>query len=364
MTPRSRRRSFVVLIGIVATWVGAGAVIDAHEIGTTRVTVRFPAADTYTVDIATDGLALLEKLETIAGHPSTGTLDARFASLEPAFRDRVHLTFDGHASHPQVRATFTPPGDDLSPPKATIRLTGTVPASANQIAWTYGWTFASYAFSVENANGDTATQWLDGNQSSTPLPLDQALPRPGPLEVSLQYLHLGFTHIVPLGLDHILFVLGLFLLSTTWRALLWQVSAFTVAHTISLGLAANGLVAARPSLVEPLIAVSIAYVAVENVMLRDLKPWRVALVFGFGLLHGLGFAGVLSELGLPRGQFATALVAFNLGVEGGQLFVVLAATAAVGWWRSASFYRERVVIPASLAIAVIAMYWTVQRLGY
>jgi hypothetical protein len=137
-----------------------------------------------------------------------------------------------------------------------------------------------------------------------------------------------------------------------------------VAHTISLGLAMNGLVAARPSLVEPLIAVSIFYVAVENVLLRDLKPWRVALVFAFGLLHGLGFAGVLGELGLPRGQFATALVAFNIGVEGGQLFVIAAATAAVGWWCSASFYRQRVVIPASLAIAVIAMYWTVQRLGY
>ena len=104
--------------------------------------------------------------------------------------------------------------------------------------------------------------------------------------------------------------------------------------------------------------------SVENVVFGELKPWRVVLVFAFGLLHGMGFAGVLTELGLPRGEFATALVAFNLGVESGQLFVIGAAITAVGWWRSASFYRHRVVIPASLVIAIVAMYWTVQRLGY
>jgi hypothetical protein len=159
-----------------------------------------------------------------------------------------------------------------------------------------------------------------------------------------------------------LFVLGLFLLCTTWRTLLWQVSAFTVAHTISLGLAMNGLVSPRPSLVEPLIALSIGYVGVENVVLRELKPWRVALVFAFGLLHGLGFAGALTELGLPRRQFATALVAFNLGVEAGQLFVIGAAMTAVGWWRNAPYYRRRVTVPVSVAIAGIAIYWTLQRL--
>jgi len=358
------RRLSAILIAVVTTALVISVRLDAHEIGTTRVTLRFPSPNRYDVEIITDRQSLLEKLEAIEGHASASTApDARFAELIDVFRERVQIAFDGRAVRADVTATSTAAADDLSTPVVTLRLTGTVPPHASELTWRYGWTFASYAFTVESAAGDASTQWLEGNQSSTPIPLDQALPRVTRLETIWQYLRLGFTHIVPGGLDHILFVLGLFLLSATWRPLLWQVSAFTLAHTISLGLAMNGLIAARPSIVEPLIAVSICYVAVENVMLGELKPWRIVLVFAFGLLHGLGFAGVLTELGLPRGEFATALVAFNLGVECGQLFVIGAAIVAVGWWRSASFYRHRIVIPASLAIAVVAMYWTVQRLG-
>jgi len=104
-------------------------------------------------------------------------------------------------------------------------------------------------------------------------------------------------------------------------------------------------------------------VAVENVLTRELKPWRVALVFAFGLLHGMGFAGVLSELGLPRSQFATALVAFNAGVELGQLAVIGCAYALLGaWFKDRDWYRRRVVVPASAAIAAVGACWTVQRM--
>ena len=348
----------------MATALVVGDRLDAHEIGTTRVSMRFPTANRYEVEIVTDGQALLEKLAAVDGHsPPSAAPNERFETLEDVFRERALVAFDSHPARPEVQATFAPAADELSAPVVTIRLSGPVPATARQLTWKYGWTFASYAFRIESAGG-SSTQWLEGDQSSRPMALDQAPPGKGELETFWQYLRLGFTHIVPGGLDHILFVLGLFLLSTTWRSLLWQISAFTLAHSISLGLAMNGLIAARPSVVEPLIAVSICYVAVENVVLGELKPWRVVLVFAFGLLHGMGFAGVLTELGLPRGEFATALVAFNLGVESGQLFVIGAAIAAVGWWRATSFYRHRVVIPASLAIAIVAMYWTVQRLGY
>jgi hydrogenase/urease accessory protein HupE len=127
---------------------------------------------------------------------------------------------------------------------------------------------------------------------------------------------------VPKGFDHVLFVLGIYLLSGRTRSVLWQVSAFTVAHSITLGLSMYGLVTVAPRIVEPLIAVSIAYVAIENIFLSELKSWRVALVFAFGLLHGLGFAGALQELGLPRSEFLTALLTFNAGVEAGQLAVI------------------------------------------
>lgn len=112
-----------------------------------------------------------------------------------------------------------------------------------------------------------------------------------------------------------------------------------------------------------MIAVSIAYVAIENLFLAELKAWRVALVFGFGLLHGMGFAGALTEVGLPRSEFVTALVTFNLGVEAGQLSVIGAAFLLVGWaWADRVWYRGRVVMPASMLIAMTAVYWTFQRL--
>ena len=118
----------------------------------------------------------------------------------------------------------------------------------------------------------------------------------------------------------------------------------------------------RRAIVEPLIALSIAYVAIENLVTTELKPWRLALVFAFGLLHGMGFAGVLQDLGLPRAQFLTALVTFNGGVEAGQLTVIGLAFAAVVYWRAnRPAYRRFIVQPASLAIALAGLYWTVQR---
>ena len=123
-----------------------------------------------------------------------------------------------------------------------------------------------------------------------------------------RYLTLGFTHIVPHGLDHMLFVLGIYLLSRRARSVLCQVSAFTVAHSITLGLSMYGVVSVSPRIVEPMIAISIAYVAIENLFLSELKSWRVVLVFAFGLLHGMGFAGALKDLGLPRSEFADRAV--------------------------------------------------------
>ena len=113
---------------------------------------------------------------------------------------------------------------------------------------------------------------------------------------------------------------------------------------------------------EPLIAVSIAYVAIENLLPSELKPWRLALVFSFGLLHGMGFAGVLTSLELPRQDFAVALFGFNVGVELGQVSVIAGVALLIGWWRGRAWYYSRVVVPASVAIAVVGAYWTVVRL--
>jgi hypothetical protein len=180
-------------------------------------------------------------------------------------------------------------------------------------------------------------------------------------ETAMLYVRLGFEHILPKGLDHILFVLALFFASTRLKPLLIQVSVFTVAHTITLGVAAAGWVRAPGAVVEPLIALSIAYVAVENLFTREMTPWRPVVVFAFGLFHGLGFASVLLDLGLPDEQFLTALVGFNVGVELGQLTVILAAWLLLHRCFPHPWYRNRIVLPASTAIALTGTWWAIQR---
>jgi hypothetical protein len=139
------------------------------------------------------------------------------------------------------------------------------------------------------------------------------------------------------------------------------VTAFTVAHSVTLALSMYGVVSLPSRLVETLIAASIAYVAIENMFTSKLHAWRPAVVFCFGLLHGLGFASVLRELGLPREQFVPALISFNVGVELGQLTVVSSAFLVVGRLRERPYYRKLVVIPCSAAIAVTGVYWAITR---
>ena len=208
-----------------------------------------------------------------------------------------------------------------------------------------------------------ATGGAVGTGSAAPAGGGAAGPRSAdPLGKTLrQFLELGFTHIVPRGLDHILFVLGLFLLAPGLKPLLKQVTAFTVAHSLTLGLAMLGIVHLSPRIVEPLIALSIAVVAVENIFRSEVNPARWMIVFGFGLIHGLGFAGVLAQLGVPRGRFLPALLSFNVGVEFGQLAVILAAVIVTLPVIRRTWYHRRVVVPASALIACIGMYWAVTR---
>ena len=136
------------------------------------------------------------------------------------------------------------------------------------------------------------------------------------------YLEIGFSHIIPKGLDHIIFVLGIFLLSTNWKIMLIQVTCFTIAHTITLALSIFEIFILPGRIVEPLIALSIVYIGIENIFTERLRMWRPILVFLFGLLHGLGFARALIELGIPMGYYLESLVAFNLGIEAGQILVI------------------------------------------
>jgi hypothetical protein len=184
---------------------------------------------------------------------------------------------------------------------------------------------------------------------------------PWPRQLAL-YLRLGFRHIVPEGADHILFVLGLFFLGITWRKLLSQTTVFTVAHATTLFLSTYGIFSLPSRYVEPAIALSIAFIAIENVIKPKLGPGRLAIVFGFGLVHGLGFASSLSDIPFPKTDFIVALLGFNFGVDLGQLFVIALAFLAVGGFRNRPWFRRGVAIPCSLAIAAVGLFWGIQRI--
>lgn len=339
----------------------------AHEIGTTQVRVELKRDHTYTIDVITAPQSLLNKLEARANAPRTRGLDsaALHASLvryAPTLRDAASIHFGAIASNARVDVLpIATPRNPSTPLHVVIRYSGEVPQRAGAFAWSWDLVYSTYAMTIHTPRGEQQ-QWIEGRDRSAPFPIEASLAAPTTLDVLRQYLLLGFTHIVPLGLDHILFVIGMFLLTPRIKPVLTQVTSFTIAHTITLALTMYGVLAISPRIVEPMIALSIAYVAIENLTTTQLRPWRVAIVFAFGLLHGMGFAGVLQELGLPRAQAAYALISFNIGVELGQLAVIVAIyTVVVSWTKQRAWFRPRVVVPASLAIAAMGVIWTVQR---
>ncbi len=387
-----RWRWLAVTIAAVAVLASPAApALSAHDLRVTHATLTFTPGR-YQLDVVVDPESLLARLEIYADRtPSIGVpaaeVPARIRALGDVALARTTVVFDGvpaastfqflpsKTGAPGTTSEVTPgatrggaagaiAGAPSMLPPGTIRFSGDVPAGARQCRVTYGLVLGSYALTLVSPTGQrSAPIWIAGGQPGPALDLRAGFVDPPWWVTAGEYAGLGFTHILPKGLDHILFVVGLFLLGTRWRPLLLQVTLFTVAHSVTLGLSMLGIVSLPSTIVEPLIAFSIAYVAVENLFTTELTPWRGALVFLFGLLHGLGFAGVLGELGMPRGQFGVALVSFNVGVELGQLSVIALATLAVGWWRLSNLerYRRWVVVPVSLAIALVGLYWTATR---
>jgi hypothetical protein len=195
--------------------------------------------------------------------------------------------------------------------------------------------------------------------------INYALEKAPTQHVVLFYLQLGIRHIIPEGFDHILFVASLCLLSTKIKTILWQATAFTVAHSITLALSMKNIIVAPGAVVEPIISLSIMFVAIENILLTELKPWRVGIVFMFGLIHGMGFASSLNEIGLPRNKFYTSILSFNAGVEIGQIIVItMVFLLIILPLKKLKGYRRFVVYPLSMLIAGIAGYWTIQRIFY
>ncbi|MGE5834804.1 MAG: HupE/UreJ family protein [Acidobacteriota bacterium] len=365
---RARLAACLVCLTIAAS----GGRVMAHPTALTYTQITINRDRTIDVTFATLGDAIVTKLEAMSGPATAGT------RRETESVRRILELGETLVAHIRVRADVAPvalrvTGVSQLPDqngKVAVRFSGRLPSGASRLAWATTLVAGSYPLAVryEGIDGmdappdDEAFEWLTGTEESRWYAIDSA-DMSSQVHRFLRSVAIGYAHIVPNGLDHILFVLGLFLLATRTRTVLAQVTAFTVAHSITLGLSLYGLVRLPSSIVEPLIALSIVYVAFENICTSTLTPWRLALVFAFGLLHGLGFAEALMALDLPRSEFLRTLVAFNLGVEAGQLSVILVAALALVAMRVPSAdYRRLVVRPASIAIAMVGAFWVVERL--
>ena len=363
---------FVLSLSIALSWGMSGR---AHEVaptiadftvddGTLSMVMRLNA-EAFLAGIDLDGLGDTDDTDEGAAYDALRQLDAegleaRFLPFAADWLARVGVEADGPVTLEITGFDAGEMGDPRFARSSELVVGATLPDGAQEmvLSWPVGaGTLVLRQLGVE----DPYTGIIEGGESSPPIPLDRGVPVSG-WTVFAQYIPVGFEHIVPLGLDHILFVLGLFFLGTAWPTLLWQVSAFTLAHTVTLAFGALGWVTVPPSIVEPLIAASITYVALENIFLGHLTRWRPLVIFGFGLLHGLGFASVLGEFGLPAGQFFPALIGFNVGVEFGQLAVIAVAFLAVGaWFGEKPWYHARIAVPASAVIALVGAWWFVER---
>lgn len=353
---------------------------SAHEVRPAVIDLHLQADGGYHISIQANMEAVLAGVSPVHSDsdesPNAATynqlralsprqLEERIRAFWPSYRDGLRIEFDASRSEPALIAIDIPASDDLDRARlTTLQLSGKIPSGAKTLRWTYAPQFGGSVLRLHRAGiNEVTAAWVREGEASAVYPLTGDAATASRSEVFGQYLVLGYAHILPKGLDHVLFVLGLFLLSARLAPLLWQVTAFTLAHSITLGLSMYGIFSLSPAVVEPLIAASIVYVAVENLATARLHAWRVFVVFGFGLLHGLGFAGVLTEIGLPREEFVTGLIAFNVGVEFGQLSVIALALLLFGYWfKERTWYRSRIVLPLSAAIALMGLYWMVERL--
>lgn len=282
--------------------------------------------------------------------------DALRAELEPRMPEFIRsldLTAgDTPVALEPVQIDVAEVGNTDLPRDTVLILSGPVPDGARTLSLDWPAAYGALVLRQQGVN-EPYTGYLEGGQSSGPIAIGGGDEASGWMTFAT-YIPVGFDHILPKGLDHILFVLGLFFLSTRMTPLLWQVSAFTLAHTVTLAMAVLGIVSVPGSIVEPLIAASIVYVAVENIVSDKLHRWRPFVIFGFGLLHGLGFASVLGEFGLPDGQVVPALIGFNVGVELGQLTVIAIAFILV-WYAIRVDRGEADVAPAQGLYGVLAV---------
>lgn len=369
---------WTVVLGLLAVLGTASLNASAHTLRPAVATIVLNDAGSVSVEIKTNVEALIIGIGTEHSDTDHSPKSEAYNKLRALPSAQLVSEFDGFAAQflddlrveteagklklELVDVLVPEPGDLELSRNSIISLKGKIAATAEQITWHWPEQYGSSVVRLSTPTSEEPlTSWLQAGQASDPMPIAGLNKPVDKTKIIIDYLVYGFTHILPYGLDHILFVAGLCLLSMQLRPLLWQISAFTLAHTITLGLSIHGLINIPSNIVEPLIALSIAYIGIENCLLSKLNSWRIVVVFLFGLLHGMGFAGVLGDIGLSENALITALVSFNIGVELGQLTIIGLVFLVTLSIRQRSWYRPRVVIPGSLLLSIVGLYWTFER---
>ncbi len=359
----------------------------AHSDDINKATLSIENHEQYRLTVTVDFVHLLKRHLEISGNDEKAINVINQMSfveqkkLVEAVQARVSqqssLYFDRHV---QIMPTFKglqlqhlkrilSQQANLSEYKTQLIATGKIPRDVSEVAISFSPLIGQVIVNIIRPEQEIIGT---GNISSSyQIDLSRAnsakntLKTPAAIKYTVDYIYQGFIHIIPKGLDHILFVLALLLFAKRRSTLIWQVSAFTLAHTITLALGIYGLITISSAVVEPLIALSIIYVGVENIYRSNKMTTnhaRLAIIFAFGLLHGLGFASVLTEVGLPDSQYLVSLIAFNIGVELGQLTVIALAFICLLPFSVKVWYQKKLVLALNVAIAVIATYWLIERL--
>lgn len=385
--------NFAALSILIVMFGGIG--VHAHEIDPAISDIQV-TQDRVSIDIQLSLESILAQVDLSQQVDTAQTPEAevydRFRALSPdelataldadwaRVAAQIYIEVGGERLVLEQVAVVIPEVGDFELARTSVLTVGAdLPAGDAPVQ--FGWAEPLGELVVRQVGGgdDAYTAFLSGGEMTEPLSRIE-IRTEGALSVFARYISVGFEHIVPLGIDHILFVLGLFFFSLHLRPILMQVTAFTVAHTITLALAALGLVTISASIVEPLIAASIVYVGVENLRGRGNVKARTALVFVFGLLHGLGFASVLGDFGISASSFVGALLGFNLGVEIAQLALILVALLLVlvaarlariaplpddeAPVRETQVMYRAVSVVGSIMISVIGAYWTIERVFF
>ncbi|MBX3484696.1 HupE/UreJ family protein [Phenylobacterium sp.] len=378
--PRRAATAVGLWLATLVLLLGAASAAQAHNLPYALVDLRIAPGGKLDIALRCHLTPLIQGLPQGAPDDAavarlTAMSDAEIAARSDEVAGRIRgmlsLRADGRLvdvavrmpTPAQIRAEALTPR--LSPtPSEPIAITAQAPAGTAVVDIALPPSLGPAVLSTRYPDGTTTTAPIPDGQRSPDLRLAGPDPVLDQVDAVLRFVRLGFGHILPGGLDHILFVVALAMGAPRLGPLVKLATTFTLAHSLTLSLAALGMVSAPAAIVEPAITLSIAVAAALSFRASstDVGWVRLGVVFGFGLLHGLGFAGALAETGLPRGAELTALAAFNVGIELAQIAVIALVLAALRL--AAPLARDPLLIsrPVTACVAVAGLLWTAQRL--